>query len=307
MKVLAIGVGGSKLMMSIVDEGGQLLEKVTLPLIAEGTKHLILTTIKQGAEQLDISGIDAIGIAIPGLADVENGMWVMASLTGISDFPIAEEVNKIFNVPVYIENDVNACALAEKRFGSCKDINDYFWMTVSTGIGGSLVLNGELYRGHSGHAGEIGHFIIEERDGYPCGCGNIGCLDAHAAVPAIVRYYETFSGNKLDDRTKQLGELARAGDRNASAAFEKAGYYIGKALAYSVNIINPEAVVFGGGVMENDDLIMPTIKQVFNKYSLEQANKDLKIIKTGLGYNAPLLGAATVAIIGVEKRERNNQ
>ncbi|MCL2821334.1 MAG: ROK family protein [Oscillospiraceae bacterium] len=300
MKVLAIDIGSSKLTLGLFGAGGEELDKVSIALSADSTQRSIIRAINEGTAQMDLKDVASAGVTIPGLADTEKGIWVLATFTGIEDFPIVEELTKVLNIPVFLENDVNACALAEKRFGACKDIDNYIWITVGSGIGSSLVLEGCLYKGFSGHAGEIGHFTIEEADGYPCGCGNIGCLDAQAAGPAIARYYEGFTGNKIEGRTKEVGELARGGDRNAIAAFEKAGYYIGKALAYTVNIINPEAVIFGGGVMMDSELILPIIKQVYSKYSLTIANENLSIIKTILGYDATLLGAASVALIGIE-------
>lgn len=298
-KVLAIDIGGSKLMMGCVDDSGQVLEKINIKLSGSVTQESLTDAVKQGAEQLDLREVCAVGVNIPGLADVKQGIWVHAPYSGVSDFPVVQEFKKIFNLPVYIENDVNACALAEKLFGLCKNINDYIWITISNGIGGSVILNGELYGGSAGNAGEIGHFIVEENQGFKCGCGNAGCLEAMAAGPGIARLYELISGKQVssDMRSKEVGELARAGDAHALAAFEKAGYYIGRSLAYAVNFVNPEMVVLGGGVMMDDALLIPALELNFRKFVFREANKNVKIIKTGLGYDAALLGAATLALI----------
>ena len=298
-KVLAVDIGGSKIMMGCVDADGQILGKTKIDLSGGVTQESLTNAVKQGGDSLDLRDIAAVGVNIPGLADVKNGIWVHAPYSGVSDYPVVQEFKKIFGVPVYIENDVNACALAEKLFGLCKNINDYLWITVSNGIGGSVVLNGRLYGGHAGNAGEIGHFTVEEKDGFKCGCGNTGCLEAQAAGPGIAKLYGLFSGKPItpEMRSKEVGELARAGDVHAAAAFEKSGYYIGKALSYAVNFVNPEAVILGGGVMLDDELIMPAIETNFKRFVFEKANKDIKIVKTGLGYDAALLGAATLAIL----------
>jgi glucokinase len=304
-RVLAVDIGGSKLMMGCVDTAGQVSDSITIPLDGGISQHKVMDSVLQASKQLDLSGVRAVGVNIPGLADVKNGLWVHAPYSGISDFPVANEFAKIFGLPVAIENDVNACALAEKRFGLCKNIDDYIWVTISNGIGGSVVLNGGLYGGSAGNAGEIGHFIVEENENksFLCGCGNTGCLEAQAAGPGIARLYGLLSGKKIppDMRSKQVGELCKRGDSYAAAAFEKAGYYIGKALTYAVNFVNPGAVVLGGGVMMDDDLIMPSLELNFRRFLFEKANKDVKIMKTALGYDAALLGAATLALEKLEK------
>jgi len=298
-KVLAIDIGGSQMTVGCVDSGGRVSGKTQIGLSGGVTQESLTGAVKQGAERLDLRGISAVGVNIPGLADVKNGIWVHAPYSGVSDYPVVREFEKIFKLPVYIENDVNACALAEKLFGLCKYINDYIWITVSNGIGGSVVLNGGLYGGSAGNAGEIGHFIVEENQGFKCGCGNTGCLEAQGAGPGIAKHYGVLSGRQIaaDMRSKEVGELARAGDIHAIAAFEKSGYYIGKGLSYAVNFVNPEAVILGGGVMMDDELIMPAVKLNFDRFVFKKANQDIKIFKTALGYDAALLGAATLALI----------
>jgi len=295
-RVLAIDIGGSKLALGCVDGAGKILEKITVPLRGGVTSRTLTDAVMQGAGRLDLTGVEEAGATIPGLADAERGIWLYAPYSGISGFPVAEIFSKLLGMRVSIENDVNACALAEKRFGCCRDIGDYFWITISNGIGGSTVQNGKLYRGYSGSAGEIGHFIVEENDGLPCGCGNKGCLEAQAAGPAIAKLYEILSGKRTppETRSKEIGELARSGDAHALAAFEMAGYYIGKALSYAVNFLNPEAVILGGGVMMDEDLLMPSVKQTLHRFLFEKANRDVKVLKTALGYDAALLGAAAL-------------
>jgi len=297
-EVLAVDIGGSKLMLGCVDAAGHVLEKRIVPLEGAVTPRDVTEAAAQGAKELDLSGVCAVGLNVPGLADTEKGLWVHAPFSGISDFPIADVFSALFSLPAAVENDVNACALAEKRFGLCKHIDHFLWITISNGIGGSLFLNGRLYSGSAGNAGEIGHFIVEETNGFPCGCGKRGCLEAQAAGPAIARLYGLLSGKPIPPgmRSREVGELAAAGDRAALAAFEKAGYYIGKALAYAANFVNPKIVVLGGGVMLNKELLMPSVERHFQAFLFERANKDIKIVQTALGYDAALLGAASVAL-----------
>jgi len=297
MSILAIDIGGSKLLAGCVDAAGHVHNKVRIPLPTGITQQGLLDVIRQAATELGSIKFTAVGVTIPGLADAKNGIWVHAPFSGIGNFPIADELNKMFGIPVYIENDVNACALAEKHFGICKNIDDYIWVTISNGIGGSIVSNNRLFTGYAGNAGEIGHFNVEETSGNLCGCGNTGCLEVHAGGPAIAKLYTSLSG-KAATQSKEVGELARAGDINAIKTFEKVGAYIGRALSYAVNFVNPEAVILGGGVMMDGDLLLPTIEQIFNNSIFAKANKDVKIYKTALGYDAALLGAATLGLLG---------
>jgi len=305
--VLAIDIGGSKLMMGCVDTAGEIREKITVALNPPVTAQGLTEMVRAGAGQLNgvkAGGLRAASVNIPGLADAENGVWVHAPYSGVGNFAVAAEFSEIFGLPVHIENDVNACALAEKRFGLCEAVEHYIWVTVSNGIGGSLVTDGRLYGGYVGNAGEIGHFIVEEDEeaAFLCGCGSRGCLEAMAAGPGIARLYGRLSGRQIspDMRSKEVGELARAGDADAVAAFEKAGHYIGKALSYAVNFVNPEAVVLGGGVMMDDALLMPPLERAFRRFFFRRANEGVRIVKTALGYDAALLGAAAVALAGLE-------
>ena len=295
MNILAIDIGGSKINAGIVDLNGNVLcaEKEQLP--AGTTADSLLAAIKDKCDK--IAGkydFDRVGITIPGLADSKTGVWVYAPFSGINNFPIAEKINKIYNKSVRIENDVNACAIGEKRFGCCKDVDDFMWITVSNGIGGSIFADGKLYAGHSGNAGEIGHIKVCENKDFICGCGNYGCLEAVAAGPGITKGFKILTGETLT--AEQIAAEARKGDEDAIKALHGTGYYIGIALASAINMLNPEMVVFGGGVSQSFDLIEPGIKDALEKYMFKAANKDIKLTQTALAYNAALIGAAAITL-----------
>ena len=293
MNILGIDIGGSKISVGIVDSDGNVLcsDKQQLP---PGTNSdLLLDIIKDKCGKI-ISGysFDRIGITIPGLADAKNGIWVYAPFSGINNFPIAEKINSIYGKKVCIENDVNACAIGEKRFGCCKDIDDFIWITVSNGIGGSVFTNGSLYSGYNGNAGEIGHIRVLDEDNpdFICGCGNYGCVEAVAAGPGIKKRH----GKNTD--AEQISKEARNGDTFAIKVMYDTGYYIGKALSAAINILNPEMIVFGGGVSQSFDLIEPGIKDALSGYMFKAANKNVKLTQTALAYNAALIGAAAITL-----------
>ena len=292
MNILGIDIGGSKVVAGIIDSGGNVLhfEKQSLPGVIDA--DFLTGVIKNMCDKIaEKYSFEKIGITIPGLADTETGIWVYAPFSGISNFPISDKIGGIYKKPVYIENDVNACAVAEKYFGCCKDTDDFIWITVSNGIGGSVFVNGGLYTGYSGNAGEFGHInVIENDNKFLCGCGNYGCAEAVAAGPGIMKRY----GGTLN--AEQIAAEARNGNIAARDVFYDTGHYIGKALAAAVNMLNPEMAVFGGGVSQSFDLIEQGIKDALAKYMFKAANKDIKIMRTALSYNAALIGAAAIAI-----------
>ena len=303
--VLGIDIGGSKIAAGLVDEKGGISHYLKWDLPGSYDKEYIIDTILgniNGIPGNDFS-IKAAGVSIPGVTDAKDGIWVYAPFSGISDFPIAETLSGKLNIPVYIENDVNACAIGEKRYGCCKDSADFLWITVSNGIGGGLFLNNGIYRGASGYAGEIGHVKVKDNSGRVCGCGKTGCLEAEASGFAISSKYN--EKHKANLTTKELAAMQE--NTEAAAAFYEAGFYIGKGITHAVNLLNIEKVVLGGGVSESFGLILSGIRAAVDKCLFSQANMNLIIEKTALGYHAGLLGAAAVGWNGIyEQREHEN-
>ncbi|MCL2711228.1 MAG: ROK family protein [Planctomycetaceae bacterium] len=262
------------------------------------TKEQLFAMLDESiAESAPEGNYERIGITIPGLADPVNGIWVYACFSGIRDVPIAKILSEKYGKPVFIDNDVNACALAERRFGICKETNDFLWITVSNGIGGGLVLGGKVYAGHFGNAGEVGHFCVVEKNGFRCGCGNDGCLEAEAAGPGIARRYAALLGKEPPDfSAEKIAELARAGNETALSVFGTTGRLIGKAASYAVNLLNLEKVVIGGGVSNSFDLLLPSMEASFREKLFRDANPRAVFEKTALGTNAGLAGAVAVAL-----------
>jgi glucokinase len=295
--VLAVDIGGSKLLVGIVNEAGEVLYQKKYPL-SHSTDKSILKNIALAKSELPDIGYAAAGVNIPGLCNPDLGLWVDAPFSGIKNFEIKNALNPILQVPVYIENDVNSCAVAERKFGCCKNIDDFLWVTVSNGIGGAVFTGGKIYSGSRFSAGEIGHFIVEEQGGFKCGCGRYGCLEAQASGAAIPKHYFKIKQIPFDKSlsAKEIADFANAGDDAAVKSFDIAGRYIGKALAAAANLLNPKKIILGGGVMMSSSLILPAINEAFEKAVFKSANRDIKIEKTSLGYNAALLGAAGIAM-----------
>ena len=315
MNILAIDIGGSQFRTAVAvvtgadvagaavtDTDVQFAPAPKRALAPDCTKEQLFAMLDESiAESAPDGNYERIGITIPGLADPVNGIWVYACFSGIRDVPIAKILSEKYGKPVFIDNDVNACALAERRFGICKETKDFLWITVSNGIGGGLVLGGEVYAGHFSNAGEVGHFCVVEENGFRCGCGNDGCLEAEAAGPGIARRYATLLGKASPDTSpdtsaEQIAELARAGDATAQSVFDTTGRLIGKAASYAVNLLNLEKVVIGGGVSNSFDLLLPSMEASFREKLFRDANPRAVFEKTALGTNAGLAGAVAVAL-----------
>jgi len=303
--ILSIDIGGSKIMVGVVDFNGRIILKSKAFLKKSIAKDYLIKKILDMVESIlskDSFNILCIGVAVPGLADPQKGILTYAPYSGITNLAIGDILMEELDVPVFVENDVNACAYGEMIYGACRYVKNFVWITVSNGVGGALVLDGKVYKGKNNGAGEIGHINVVP-NGKRCGCGNNGCLEAYASGPAIVRRYQEKSHNYSSTITaKSIAEAARGGDKLSLEIYKKTGLYLGKAISYAVNLLNPEKVIMGGGVSMSIDLFLPEIKEEVNRTIFINSNKELSIERTALSYNAALIGAAAVAKLRIERR-----
>ena len=308
-KVLSVDIGGSKLLVGIVDETGKVLcrrkrafhdpdrEQVTQFIVEESRAVLADSSWKDDPSE----EVQAIGVSIPGLADSEKGLWVYAPFSKIADLDMRGLLQDAFGKPVYLDNDGNVCAVGEKRFGCAKEVDDFLWITVSNGVGAGLMLNGRLYDGAFKGAGELGHIKVVE-NGVVCPCGAKGCLEAYAAGPGISRRYQEKTGAETRLTAQEIAELARRNDAAALEVFREEGYYLGKAIASAVTLLNLPLAVIGGGVAGAFDLFEPELQKTLREQMFLSANKNFKVLPTALGYEASLIGAGALAFQGLEKR-----
>jgi len=298
---LAIDMGGSKYMIALISREGKMLfaeRFVWSELSSEGVCRDIITASRALLAKAPEFKPSCIGATIPGLADPENGLWVEASFSGIRNLPIASILSSEFSLPAYIDNDGQACALAEHMFGTCRDVDDFIYMTVSNGIGGGIFLDGRLHYGSSGGAGEFGHCVVVE-DGRQCKCGGHGCMEVHAAGPGIAQNYIELGGGPADDGVIAdaclIAQRARAGEKAAIATFELEGYYLGKTIALACNMLNPRKVVIGGGVSLAFDLFYPRLRETAEARWYQSANRHTEIEPSPFGASGGLYGAAAVS------------
>jgi len=297
---LAIDIGGSKYRVGLVTRAGGILAKRGYAWTATDADS-VPRDIVRGARALLAEypqhAPRVIGATIPGLADPRRGLWVESSFSGIRNLPITEILTRELGLPTFADNDGQACALAEKLFGACRGASDFLYVTVSNGIGASIFAQGRLYGGCGGNAGELGHCVVVE-DGRPCKCGNRGCLEAHAAGPAIARNYVELGGKPLSGGSPAdaaaIAQRAREGESEALATFALEGEYLGKMLAVACNLLNPAIVVLGGGVSLAFPLFEPALRQTLGARLYRSANRDLAVLPSAFGYDGGLLGAASV-------------
>ena len=292
---LAFDMGGSKVVAGLVTRDGRILWRMR----SEWTPHNG-REVMEALESLGKSALmhnpnlspDAIGATIPGVANPDTGTWVSASFSGIHDLPVSGELNRIFNLPAFADNDCRACALAERMFGAGIGCNHFVYLTVSNGVGSAIFSGGQLLRGANNGAGELGHCTVEE-NGRLCRCGKRGCLEMYAAGPGLSSTYQELYGGKVNG--KQLADMARAGDENALRVWRMEGCYLGRAIAFAANLLNPQKVIIGGGLSLAMNFYRKALWETIEQNLFVKVNQSLEVLATPLGYDGGLLGAAALA------------
>lgn len=248
--------------------------------------------------------VGAIGIASPGPLDPHTGtILATPNIPEWQNFPLTSKLSDHFHVPAYLDNDANMAGLAEWQFGAGKGHQDVVYLTISTGIGGGVITDGCLLQGSRGMAAELGHMIIDP-DGPVCGCGHRGHIESFSSGPSIARYVteQLRAGQKStlhgqpNLSAAQIADAAREGDSLAISAFERAGHYLGIAVANYLAIFDPSILIFGGGVSQVGDLLFKPFEASLRKHTFHPHYLDnLVITKAALGDDAGLLGALALA------------
>lgn len=304
MLIGAIDAGGTKVLTAVMTETGEILARrqASVP-TADVAVYFsrCAEMLSECAHELgtDVGRLAGIGMNIPGMVTL-SGHVLGSPSAGWGVFearPLLANALGVEGEKLFFENDINACALAEMRFGGAA--GNFVWITISTGNGGAVVVDGQLVRGVAGCAGEFGHLKVERDTPYPCGCGGAGCLEAHASGVAIARRARA-AGLGPDIDAKQCEELARQGNAVAMKIYEQSGVYLGRALAMAATLLNPSHAYIGGGVAKALDLMLPTIQRTIESEALAQC-KELTVVRSSLGYEAALLGAVSVCLDGMEK------
>jgi glucokinase len=253
--------------------------------------------------------VDAIGVGIAGLVEWPEGIFVWGPHVAGTGLHLRSHLEEAFGLPTVVDNDANAAAWAEARFGAGAGGGDLVLVTVGTGIGGGLVLDGRLYHGAQGFAGELGHLIVAP-DGDRCACGNSGCLEAMASGSTLGRLGREAAAADPGGRLAAIAAAAGApvtgevvfaaaleGDPVALSLFERIGHWLGVGIASLVTIFDPDLVVVGGGVAATGDLLLAPARASFDRYVHGRGHRELApIVPTRLGDDAGLVGAASLAL-----------
>ena len=310
VKRIGIDVGGTNVKIALVDGDGKIIYSNSVPTYAQMGYEYTVNNIKQAIKDLmketntEAKDIQGIGFDFPGQVDCKTGVVKNApNIPGWVNVPIAQMIEDEFHIPTRIDNDVRCAALGELKFGAGRGCENFVCITVGTGIGSGLVINGKVVRGAANAAGEIGHIKLQMEDGPLCGCGDSGCLEAFASGPSIVAMAQEYLKGGKSAKFRELagdGEItpyivakaAEAGDPVARRIFEKMGYYIGMGLTSVINLLNPEKIIIGGGVAECGELLLDPIRRTINERAMKVQREAVEIVPAELGNSAGVIGAS---------------
>ncbi len=296
----AVDIGGTKIAVGLVDESGKVLSRMdspTDPNRYSDSMELIAHMLRRTAQKAGAQ-ISGIGIGSTGPVDPMSGTFGDVDfLPGWRGKSPVKDLSTVFGVPVALENDGDAAALAEAGWGIGRNRSRLIYVTVGTGIGGGIVLDGKLYRGVDGAHPEVGHQVVDP-NGPKCSCGFRGCWESLAAGPAMVAWIERNAPDDYHHRqgitAKRICELAREGDSVALAAVEHEALYLAIGLANLINLYTPDAIVLSGSVMKSAELFLPRVREVIASGCRFVPAEKTELMMASLGDDTNLIGAARV-------------
>lgn len=314
-KLLGIDLGGTTIKFAILTMDGEIQQKWSIETnIMDNGSHILDDIIASINHRIELYGMEAkqfigIGMGSPGSVDVSEGTVIGAyNLNWTTLQPVRKVIEAGTGIPFFIDNDANVAALGERWRGAGENEPDVIFMTLGTGVGGGIVMNGTLLHGVAGCAGEIGHMTVEP-GGFECTCGKKGCLEAVASATGIVRVArqlaEKYAGDSqlkysLDDgedvSSKDIFELAEANDDLAVMVVEKVCFYLGLACSNLGNALNPASIIIGGGVSAAGEFLRGRVNYYFNQFAFPQVRESTKIKLAVLGNEAGVIGAASLVL-----------
>jgi glucokinase len=310
--ILTVDLGGTLIRTARMNPAGKISACVREPIHAERGRDVTLPHVIDAIHRVaptDGSRLKAIGISAPGPVDPWQGRVInLTNIPGWQNLPLVDILSSEFDCPVWLGNDGNVAALAEQRFGAAQGVKDIIYMTISTGIGGGIIIDDRLLLGARGLAAEVGHITIEV-NGPRCPCGNIGCLEVLANGAAIARYAREAiqRGQKtaiadlaqgvLSRVTARLvNDAAQQGDPVAIELYRRAGFYVGVGIVNLMHVFNPAMFVIGGGVTHAGDLLFDPIKATVKERAMHDYQADVPIVSAALGDDVGLLGALSLVL-----------
>ena len=312
--MIGVDLGGTKMLLGVLDADSKVLWESREASTGQTEDELVELLVREvGEAHAARPGAAAVGLGIPATIDHERGLAISAVNLPLEDVPIRDLVGERTSLPVFVDNDATVAALAEHLYGAARGAENAVMLTIGTGIGGGLILGGEIYRGSSGAGAELGHTVID-LDGPPCqgNCPGRGCVETLASGTAIGREGREAaqrepgsalgqmlaSGETIDG--KAVTEAALAGDATARGVFDLVGTRLGAALTSFANIFEPEVFVIGGGVIAAGDLLLDPARRELEARALPPMKK-IPVVAAELGSDAGMIGAAAMARIELEQ------
>ncbi|MDO5668803.1 MAG: ROK family protein [Corynebacterium sp.] len=293
MNTVGFDIGGTQCRAAVVDAAGHVLDRRAVP--TPGTVHELDDTIAgMLADLCTTHDIDAVGLAVAGFLDSEREIVRFAPHLPWRDAPVRRDLSQRLGLPVVLEHDANSAAWGEYRFGSARDADTWVFFAVGTGIGAALMINGQLFRGAHGTAPEFGHLTVVP-GGRVCSCGKAGCLERYASGTALA---DTAFENGLPAGLsgQAIMSLARSGDERARAVLDDFARWLGQGLAMVTDVLDPELIVLGGGVVADADLFLPAACATLGQRVVGAGHRPLPVVGTAkLGADAGMIGVADLA------------
>jgi glucokinase len=314
MEELFVGIdlGGTNIKAGLVTESGAIVQRQRVPTEAESGPDAVARRLCEAARRCaeesgtDLGQVRGIGVGSPGTHDPENGVVLFSpNLPGWRDVPLRRLVQDEIGLPVVLDNDANVAALAEQWIGAGRGCSSLVLLTLGTGIGSGIVLDGRIWHGADGVAGEVGHMSIDPH-GLPCGCGNRGCLEVYASATGMVRRMreaiDTGEPSVLAERrdaltARLIHEAAVGGDAAARHAVEETGRYLGVGVSNLLHLLNPQVVAFSGGVAAAGEMLMAPVRKEVAWRTLEASRRNVRICFSEVPEDAGILGAARAFMI----------
>lgn len=308
--MFGVDIGGTTVKIGLIEPKGKLLAKWEIPTNTADHGTSIVDDISSSIQaklmemEIEKEKIIGIGAGVAGFIDQHHGIVYESVNIGWENYPLGKELKERSGLPVFIGNDANVAALGERWKGAGQGADHMMVLTLGTGVGGGMIVNGEILAGANGMAGEIGHFTIEKDGGYLCNCGNHGCLETIASSTGIVKHAVESAKQHPDSKltemlakqgslnAKHVFELAEQGDGDASGIVSQAADALGYTIATIGIICNPQVVLIGGGVAKAGDFLLNQVKEAFQKYALPRVAQVCEIKLCKLGNDAGIFGGA---------------
>ena len=304
--VFGVDIGGTTVKLGLFDVEGNVLDKWEIPTRTKDNGTLILPdiadSIRDKMKQIDRDAVIGVGVGAPGPIDSEGVVHRAANL-GWGTFSIKDTLEDLLNMPVMAGNDANVAALGDMWKGGGQGCRDLVVVTLGTGVGGGIIINGQMLTGATGAGGEIGHIHVEDKEEEVCGCGNRGCLEQYSSATGVTRLANRLLAQSKEDSVLRNGEISaktvfdavKQGDKLSVKVAEQFGKYLGDALAAIAGVVNPEAIVIGGGVSKAGEILIDYIRPNYEK-CVFHGSREVKFSLATLGNDAGIYGAAKLIL-----------